>query len=81
MGSFKTTDKVNFNDAWVEIDKLFDTGKVRAIDKLMSATFPLKSVFCFLYSFDSRWHSLLLSVRLEKLFTTAKVTPAVSQVE
>jgi glycerol 2-dehydrogenase (NADP+) len=30
-GSFKTTDKVNFNDAWADMEKLLDTGKVRAI--------------------------------------------------
>jgi len=30
-GSYKTTDKVNFNDAWAEMEKLLDTGKVRAI--------------------------------------------------
>ena len=30
-GTYKTTDKVNFNDAWAEMEKLLDTGKVRAI--------------------------------------------------
>jgi len=30
-GSFKTTDKVNFNDAWAEMEKPLDTSKVRAI--------------------------------------------------
>lgn len=57
-GSVKTTDKVNFNDAWAEMEKLLDTGKVRAIGV---SNFSIKT--------------------LERLFTTAKVTPAVNQVE
>jgi diketogulonate reductase-like aldo/keto reductase len=57
-GSVKTTDQVNFNTAWAEMEKLLDTGKVRAIGV---SNFSIKT--------------------LEKLFTTAKVTPAVNQVE
>jgi glycerol 2-dehydrogenase (NADP+) len=30
-GTFKTTDKFNFSQAWADIEKLLDTGKVRAI--------------------------------------------------
>ena len=75
MGSFKTTGKVNFNDAWAEMDKLLDTGKVRAIGV---SNFSIKT--CVLFPLFFRF-SLALTVSLEKLFTTAKVTPAVDQVE
>jgi glycerol 2-dehydrogenase (NADP+) len=30
-GTVKTTDEVNFNQSWAEIEKLLDTGKVRSI--------------------------------------------------
>lgn len=30
-GTFKTTDQFNFNQAWADIEKLLDTGKVKAI--------------------------------------------------
>ncbi|KAF8950145.1 reductase AKOR2 [Flammula alnicola] len=57
-GTVKTTDSVTFNDAWAEMEKLLDTGKVRAIGV---SNFSVKN--------------------LEKLFTTAKVAPAMNQVE
>jgi glycerol 2-dehydrogenase (NADP+) len=30
-GTVRTTDEVNFNQSWAEIEKLLDTGKVRSI--------------------------------------------------
>lgn len=30
-GSYKTDDNVSFNDTWAEMEKLLETGKVRAI--------------------------------------------------
>ncbi|KAF8958431.1 NADP-dependent oxidoreductase domain-containing protein [Flammula alnicola] len=57
-GTYKTTDSVTFNDAWSEMEKLLDTGKVRAIGV---SNFSIKN--------------------LEKLFKTAKVIPAMNQVE
>jgi glycerol 2-dehydrogenase (NADP+) len=77
-GLIKTTDKVNFNDAWADIEKILETGKVRAIGV---SNFSIKTCVLFHFSFDSLQRSLLLLVSLEKLLTTAKVTPAVNQVE
>ena len=77
-GTYKTTDKVNFNDAWAEIEKLLDTGKVRAIGV---SNFSIKTYVLFPFTLDSLRRLSLLPVSLEKLFTTAKVTPAVNQVE
>ncbi|KAF8154236.1 reductase AKOR2 [Crassisporium funariophilum] len=57
-GTYKTTDSTTFNDTWAEIEKLLDTGKVRAIGV---SNFSIKT--------------------LEQLFKTAKITPAVNQVE
>ncbi|PPQ88567.1 hypothetical protein CVT25_009947 [Psilocybe cyanescens] len=57
-GSYKTEDNVSFNDTWAEVEKLLDTGKVRAIGV---SNFSVKT--------------------LEQLFTTAKIVPAVNQVE
>jgi diketogulonate reductase-like aldo/keto reductase len=57
-GSWKTKDTVNFNESWAEIEKLLETGKVRAIGV---SNFSVKT--------------------LEQLFKTAKVVPAVNQVE
>ncbi|KAH9477442.1 Glycerol 2-dehydrogenase (NADP(+)) [Psilocybe cubensis] len=57
-GSYKTDDDVSFNDTWAEMEKLLDTGKVRAIGV-----------------------SNFSVMNLEKLLATAKVVPAVNQVE
>ncbi|PPQ88565.1 hypothetical protein CVT25_009945, partial [Psilocybe cyanescens] len=57
-GSYKTESNVSFNDTWAEVEKLLDTGKVRAIGV---SNFSVKT--------------------LEQLFTTAKIVPAVNQVE
>ncbi|KAF8658410.1 hypothetical protein AX16_001963 [Volvariella volvacea WC 439] len=57
-GTTKLCTEATFNDSWAEVEKLLDTGKVRAIGV---SNFSVKT--------------------LEQLFTTAKVTPAVNQVE
>jgi len=57
-GSCKTRDDVTFNESWAEIEKLLDTGKVRAIGV---SNFSIKT--------------------LDQLLKTAKVVPAVNQVE
>ncbi|PPQ80380.1 hypothetical protein CVT26_008267, partial [Gymnopilus dilepis] len=57
-GTLKLNTKVTFNESWAEMEKLLDTGKVRAIGV---SNFSIKT--------------------LEQLFKTAKVTPAVNQVE
>ncbi|PPR02304.1 hypothetical protein CVT24_011642 [Panaeolus cyanescens] len=57
-GSYKTTNEVNFNQSWAEMEKLLETGKVRAIGV---SNFSIKT--------------------LEQLFKTAKIVPAVNQVE
>ncbi|KAJ3507155.1 hypothetical protein NLJ89_g6466 [Agrocybe chaxingu] len=57
-GRLKTTNEFNFNQTWAEMEKLLETGKVRAIGV---GNFSIKT--------------------LEQLFKTAKVTPAVNQVE
>ncbi|RDB23876.1 Glycerol 2-dehydrogenase (NADP(+)) [Hypsizygus marmoreus] len=57
-GSLKVTDEVNFNQAWAELEKIYATGKVKAIGV---SNFSIKT--------------------LEQLFTTAKIVPAVNQVE
>jgi len=57
-GTLQTTDDVSFSESWAEIEKLLETGKVRAIGV---SNFSVKN--------------------LEKLFETAKITPAVNQVE
>ncbi|TFK36518.1 reductase AKOR2 [Crucibulum laeve] len=57
-GSYKKVDTVTFNESWAEIEKLLDTGKVKAIGV---SNFSPKN--------------------LDKLLSTAKVTPAVNQVE
>ncbi|KDR70269.1 hypothetical protein GALMADRAFT_255166 [Galerina marginata CBS 339.88] len=57
-GTLKLNNNVNFNDAWTQMEKLLDTGKVKAIGV---SNFSVKT--------------------LEQLFKTAKITPAVNQVE
>ncbi|KAJ3499971.1 hypothetical protein NLJ89_g9994 [Agrocybe chaxingu] len=57
-GTFRTTESVNFNQSWTEMEKLLETGKVKAIGV---SNFSIKT--------------------LEELFKTAKITPAVNQVE
>ncbi|CAA7260666.1 unnamed protein product [Cyclocybe aegerita] len=57
-GTFRTTESVNFNQSWAEMEKLLETGKVKAIGV---SNFSIKT--------------------LEELFKTAKITPAVNQVE
>ncbi|KAF8908092.1 reductase AKOR2 [Gymnopilus junonius] len=57
-GSLVLNEKVTFNDSWAEMEKLLDTGKVKAIGV---SNFSVKN--------------------LEKLAKTAKITPAVNQVE
>ncbi|CAA7260658.1 unnamed protein product [Cyclocybe aegerita] len=57
-GSHRTTESVNFNHSWAEMEKLLETGKVKAIGV---SNFSIKT--------------------LEELFKTAKVVPAVNQVE
>ncbi|KAF9450734.1 Aldo/keto reductase [Macrolepiota fuliginosa MF-IS2] len=57
-GSWKTRADVSFNESWAEMEKLLETGKVKAIGV---ANFSIKT--------------------LEQLLKTAKVVPAVNQVE
>ncbi|KAF8907601.1 reductase AKOR2 [Gymnopilus junonius] len=57
-GTLVLNTKVTFNDSWAEMEKLLETGKVRAIGV---SNFSIKT--------------------LEQLFKTAKITPAVNQVE
>jgi len=57
-GTVKVREDINFNQAWTEMEKLLETGKVKAIGV---SNFSIKT--------------------LEQLFTTAKITPAVNQVE
>jgi len=57
-GTVKVTDDVNFNQSWAEMEKLLDTGKVKAIGV---SNFSVKT--------------------LEQLLKTAKVVPAMNQVE
>jgi diketogulonate reductase-like aldo/keto reductase len=57
-GTIKLNDSVTFNESWAEMEKLLETGKVRAIGV---SNFSVKN--------------------LEKLFETAKIVPAVNQVE
>ncbi|KAF8064090.1 reductase AKOR2 [Lyophyllum atratum] len=57
-GTVKVREDVNFNQAWVEMEKLLETGKVKAVGV---SNFSIET--------------------LEQLFTTAKITPAVNQVE
>ncbi|KAF8908095.1 NADP-dependent oxidoreductase domain-containing protein [Gymnopilus junonius] len=57
-GSAFLNEKVTFNDSWAEVEKLLDTGKVRAIGV---SNFSVKT--------------------FEQLFKTAKIVPAVNQVE
>lgn len=57
-GTVKVREDINFNQAWAEMEKLLETGKVKAIGV---SNFSIKT--------------------LEQLFTTAKITPAVNQVE
>ncbi|OCH92194.1 Aldo/keto reductase [Obba rivulosa] len=54
----KAVDKPTFNDIWAEIEKIYESGKAKAIGV---SNFSIKN--------------------LEKLLTTAKVVPAVNQVE
>jgi aryl-alcohol dehydrogenase-like predicted oxidoreductase len=49
-GLIKTTDKVNFNDAWADIEKILETGKVRAIGV---SNFSIKT--CVLFPFFFRF--------------------------
>jgi len=44
-GSFQTTYNVNFNDAWAEMEKLPDRGKVSTVGGLQT---PPKRAFYFL---------------------------------
>lgn len=75
-GSLKTVDSPTFQESWAEMEKSLSTGKVRAIGV---SNFSIKtwgnllSVYCSLSS--PRCFSL------EKLFETAKIVPAVNQVE
>ncbi|KAF9487944.1 reductase AKOR2 [Pleurotus eryngii] len=57
-GSIKTVESPSFNEVWADVEKLLDTGKVRAIGV---SNFSVKT--------------------LETLLGTAKVVPAVNQVE
>ncbi|KAF4590485.1 hypothetical protein EYR38_009786 [Pleurotus pulmonarius] len=57
-GSIKTLESPSFNEVWADVEKLLDTGKVRAIGV---SNFSIKT--------------------LETLLKTAKVVPAVNQVE
>ncbi|KAF5353403.1 hypothetical protein D9756_008003 [Leucocoprinus leucothites] len=57
-GVWQTRDDVAFNESWAEMEKLLETGKVRAIGV---SNFSVKT--------------------LEQLLKTAKVVPAVNQVE
>jgi diketogulonate reductase-like aldo/keto reductase len=42
--------QTNFNDAWAEMEKLLDTGKVRAIGV---SNFSIKTYVLLPFSFDS----------------------------
>jgi len=57
-GNWLIDDDVKFNEVWAEMEKVYATGRVRAIGV---SNFSIKT--------------------LEQLFTTAKVVPAVNQVE
>ncbi|PPQ87066.1 hypothetical protein CVT25_000046 [Psilocybe cyanescens] len=57
-GTIKLATNVTFNDSWAHMEKLLDTGKVKAIGV---SNFSVKT--------------------LEKLSTTAKIMPAVNQIE
>lgn len=57
-GEIKTRDSPTFNETWAEIEKLYESGKAKAIGV---SNFSIKN--------------------LEKLLTTARVIPAVNQVE
>ncbi|KAG6811395.1 hypothetical protein H0H92_007639 [Tricholoma furcatifolium] len=57
-GSWKVREDITFHESWAELEKLLETGKVRAIGV---SNFSVKT--------------------LEELAKTAKVTPAVNQVE
>ncbi|KAF9054138.1 NADP-dependent oxidoreductase domain-containing protein [Panaeolus papilionaceus] len=57
-GSYKTRTDITFNETWAEMEKLLETGQVRAIGV---SNFSIKN--------------------LEQLFKTAKIVPAMNQVE
>ncbi|KAG6884900.1 hypothetical protein C0993_007357 [Termitomyces sp. T159_Od127] len=57
-GTWKIREDVNFHQAWAELEKLFEAGKIKAIGV---SNFSLKT--------------------LEELAKTARITPAVNQVE
>jgi glycerol 2-dehydrogenase (NADP+) len=75
-GQFILDESVTFNDSYAELEKLLAAGKTRAIGVSNFSIEKLVAMPCLfaLADVDSLFS-------LEKLATTAKITPAVNQIE
>jgi glycerol 2-dehydrogenase (NADP+) len=74
--SWKLDEEHTFNETWAEMERLYASGKARAIGV---SNFSIKT-----YVFgvrDSPYWLTLVPHRLEELFKTAKIVPAVNQIE
>lgn len=75
-GTYEVLSSPTFNDTWKEMEEVLASGKVKAIGV---SNFSIKTYVLCTHISDS---SLTLdTLRLEQLLTTAKVIPAVNQVE
>jgi diketogulonate reductase-like aldo/keto reductase len=73
-GQIKLDETGNFNDTWAEMEKVLASGKVKAIGL---SNFSIKTYV----SLCGEGCSLNEFRRMEELFKTAKVMPAMLQVE
>lgn len=74
-GQLITYDTPLFNETWARMEKIYESGRAKAIGV---SNFSIKK---YDTSSGRLYYRLITPCSLEKLFETAKVIPAVNQVE